>query len=51
MKPISNIVYQVQCLSISLILDLQEYIYKQVKKTYYMSASEAGLHVVGFIIF
>ena len=29
-------------------LDLQENIYKQVKKTYYMSAGFAGRHVVGF---
>ena len=31
----------------SLILDLQENIYKQVKKTYYMSAGFADRHVVG----
>ena len=29
-------------------LDLQENIYKQIKKTYYMSAGFAGRHVVGF---
>ena len=29
-------------------LDLKETIYKQIKKTYYMSASFAGRHVVGF---
>ena len=29
-------------------LDLQENIYKQVKKTHYMSACFAGQHVVGF---
>ena len=33
MKPISDIVF---------ILDLQENIYKKVKKTYYMSASVVG---------
>ena len=48
MKPISNIAYQMQYLSIFLILDLQENIYKKVKKTYYMSAGFAGRHVVGF---
>ena len=31
-----------------LYLDLQENIYTQVKKTYYMSAGFAGRHVVGF---
>ena len=30
------------------ILDLQENIYKKVKKTYYMSAGFAGQHVVDF---
>ena len=39
MKPISNIV----------ILDLQENIYTQVPQTHYMSADEAGWHVVGFL--
>ena len=29
-----------------MILDLQENIYKQVRKTYYMSAGFAGRHVV-----
>ena len=29
-------------------LDLQENIYKQIKKTYYMSAGFAGSHVVEF---
>ena len=48
MKRISNIVYQMQYLTISFILDLQENIYKKVKKTYYMSAGFAGRHVVGF---
>ena len=42
MEPISNIVYQIQYLPISFILDLQENIYKKVKK------SEAGRHVVDF---
>ena len=32
---------------LSFMLDLQENIYKQVKKTYYMSAGSAGRHVVG----
>ena len=31
-----------------LILDPQENIYKQIKKTYHMSASFAGRHVKGF---
>ena len=35
-------------LSISFILDLQESIFKQVKKTYYMLAGFAGQHVVSF---
>ena len=48
MKPISNIVYQIQYLTMYFILDLQESIYKQVKKTYYMSAGFAGRHVVCF---
>ena len=48
MKPISNIVYQIQYLTISFILDLQENIYKHVKKTYSISAGFAGQHVVGF---
>ena len=48
MKPINNIVYWIQYLFISFILDFQENIYKQVKKTYYMSAGFAGRHVVGF---
>ena len=33
----------------SFVLDLQENIYTQVPKTYYMSAGEAGRHVVGVI--
>ena len=37
-----------QYLTVSFILDLQETIYTKVKKTYYMSAGEAGRHVVGF---
>ena len=48
MKPISNIAYQIQYLTIFFILDLQENIYTKVKKTYYMSAGFAGRHVVGF---
>ena len=49
MKPINNIVYSIQHLIISVLLDLQENIYyKQVKKNYYMSACFAGRHVVGF---
>ena len=49
MKPISNIVYEVQYLTISLILDLPENIYTQVPETHYMSAGEAGRYVVGFL--
>ena len=48
MMPISNIVYFIQYVTISFIFDLQENIYKQIKKTYYMSAGFAGRHVVGF---
>ena len=48
MKPISNIVYQIQYLTICFILDLQDNIYKKVKKTYYMLAGSVGQHVVGF---
>ena len=33
------------------ILDLQENIYTQVSNTYYMSAGEAGRHVVGLLDF
>ena len=43
MKAINNIVYYIQYLTISFIVDLQEHIYKKVKYTYY----EAGRHVVG----
>ena len=43
MKPIINIVYYIQYLTISLILDLQENIYTKVKNTYYMSAGVLGL--------
>ena len=32
-------------------LDLQENIYSEVLKTHYMSAGEAGRHVVGFLDF
>ena len=48
MKPISNIAYQIQYLTIFFILDLQENIYKKVKKTYYMLAGSASQHVVVF---
>ena len=41
----SNISYWIQYLTISGILDLQEDVYKKVKKSYY----EAGRHVVGFL--
>ena len=37
----------IQYLTISFIFDLQENIYKKVKKTYYMSAGFASRHVVG----
>ena len=37
MNPISNIAYYIQYLTISFILDLQENIYKKVKKIHYMS--------------
>ena len=47
MKPISNIVYWIQYLILFFILDLQENIYEQTKKTYYMSAGFAGRHEVG----
>ena len=48
MTPISNIVYQRQYATKFLILDLQENIYKKVKKPYYVSAGFAARHVVGF---
>ena len=48
MKPRNNIVYWIQYLTMFLILDLQENIYKRVRNTYYMSAGSAGRHVVGF---
>ena len=51
MKLINNTVYWIQYLTISFILDLQENIYISVPKTHYMSASEAGRHVVGFLDF
>ena len=44
----NNKFYQIQYLTISFILDLQETIYEQVKKTYYMSAGFVGRHGVGF---
>ena len=37
-----------QYLTVYFILDLQQHIYKKVKKTYYTSAGFAGRHVVGF---
>ena len=51
MKPISNIAYQIQYLTvtISFIWDLEENISTQVPKTYYMSAGFAGQHVVDFL--
>ena len=48
MKPISNIVYQMQYLTIFLILDLQENMYRNVQKTDYPSAGFAGRRIVGF---
>ena len=48
MKPIDNIIYQIQYLTIPFILNLQENSYKKVKKTYYVSAGFAGRHVVRF---
>ena len=48
-KPISNMVYWLQCLAIFLILDVQENIYTQVLKTRYISAGETGRHVLGFL--
>ena len=49
MKPISNIAYWIQYLTISFILDLQENIYIQVPKTHYMCGGEARREVVGFL--
>ena len=40
-------VYEIQYVTIFFILDLQENMYRKVKKTYYMSAGFAGRHVVG----
>ena len=48
MKPINDRAYEIQYLTIAFILDLQDNIYKQVQKTYYMSAGFAGRHVVNF---
>ena len=48
MKPRNNIVYSIRYFTISFLLDLQENIYKNVKKTYYMSAGFAGRHVLDF---
>ena len=48
MKPINNIIYQIQDLTISFVLDAQEDIYKKVKNAYYTSAGFAGRHVVNF---
>jgi hypothetical protein len=48
MKPISNIVYWIQYLTISLISDLPENIYEQIMKTDCMLAGFAGRHVVCF---
>ena len=48
MKPRNNLVNEIQYLTISFTLDLQENVHKQIKKTCYMSAGEAGRHVVGF---
>ena len=47
MKPISNIVQEIQYLTIFFILDLQEHIYRQVEKTDYPSAGSAGRWIVG----
>ena len=49
MKPISNIVVQIQDFTMSFIWDLQENIYNKVKITHYMSAGFAGRHVAGFV--
>ena len=49
MKPINNIVYQMQYLVvICFMLDLQENIYKTVREACYMLANFAGRHVVDF---
>ena len=49
MKLISNTVYQIQYLTISFTLDLQENIYTEVPRTNYMSAGEAGRNLGGFL--
>ena len=48
MKPISNIVYWIQYLTTSCILDLQEHIYRKVEKIDYPSAGFAGRRIVDF---
>ena len=47
----SNIVYWIQYLTVPFTLDLQEDIYTQVPNTHYMSATEAGRHVVDLFDF
>ena len=51
MKPISNIVYQIQYLSILFIFDLQEIIYEKVRKNCYMSADEVGFGDLSIDVF
>ena len=48
-RSVSNLVYQIQYLTILLILDLQENIYTLVPKTHYPSAGEAGRGIVGVL--
>ena len=42
MRPISHVVYQMQYLTISFILYLQEITYEKVRNAYYMSAGFAA---------
>ena len=49
MKPTNNIVDRIQYLTVSLILKLQENIYTYVPNTHYVSAGEAGPHIVRFL--
>ena len=49
MEPIINVVYSIQYVTRSFTLDLQENIYTEVLKIHYMSAGEAGRHVVGVL--
>ena len=48
LRPRSNIVEYLQCLTIVFILDLQEYIYRNVEKIDYPSAGDVGRRIEDF---